>query len=124
VAETSSAAVILTSTHLGFPLSTTQVATGSVFGAGAGRRMVTVSWGVGRKIALAWVLTLPAAAAVGALAARVAASGTAGTTAVAGVAMAVALGIFGLSRRRPVTAENVNELPARAPVCPPTGQAA
>src|SRR4051812_20037105 len=41
-AETTSTAVILSSTHLGLPLSTTQVCTGSIFGAGAGRRMATV----------------------------------------------------------------------------------
>jgi PiT family inorganic phosphate transporter len=117
-AETSSAAVILTSTHLGFALSTTQVATGSIFGAGAGRR-ATVQWGVARNMALAWLLTLPAAAVVGALAARVASSGTAGMTAVAAVAAVVALGMFGLSRRRPVTASNVNEHPALMPVSVP-----
>jgi PiT family inorganic phosphate transporter len=65
---------------------------------------------------LAWLFTLPAAAVVGALADRVASSGTAGTTAVAAVAAVVALGIFGLSRRRPVTASNVNQLPAPMPV--------
>jgi PiT family inorganic phosphate transporter len=117
-AETSSAAVILTSTHLGFALSTTQVATGSIFGAGAGRR-ATVQWGVARNMALAWLLTLPAAAVVGALAARVASSGTAGMTAVAAVAAVVALGMFGLSRRRPITASNVNEHPALMPVSVP-----
>jgi inorganic phosphate transporter, PiT family len=117
-AETSSAAVILTSTHLGFALSTTQVTTGSIFGAGAGRR-ATVQWGVARNMALAWLLTLPAAAVVGALAARVASSGTAGMTAVAAVAAVVALGMFGLSRRRPVTASNVNEHPALMPVSVP-----
>jgi PiT family inorganic phosphate transporter len=114
VAETSSTAVILTSTHLGFPLSTTQVATGSIFGAGIGRRVGTVQWGTAGKMALAWLFTLPAAAVLGALAARVAAAGTTGTALVAAVAAAVALGIFGLSRRRPVTAANVNELPAPA----------
>ena len=122
-AETSSAAVILTSTHLGFALSTTQVATGSIFGAGAGRR-ATVQWGVARNMALAWLLTLPAAAVVGALAARVASSGTAGMTAVAAVAAVVALGMFGLSRRRPVTASNVNEHPALMPVSVPVQHAA
>jgi PiT family inorganic phosphate transporter len=114
LAETSSTAVILTSTHLGFPLSTTQVATGSIFGAGIGRRVGTVQWGTAGKMALAWLFTLPAAAVLGALAARVAAAGTTGTALVAAVAAAVALGIFGLSRRRPVTAANVNELPAPA----------
>jgi PiT family inorganic phosphate transporter len=105
-------------------LSTTQVATGSIFGAGAGRRRAAVQWGVARKMALAWLLTLPAAAVVGALAARVASSGTAGMTAVAAVAAVVALGMFGLSRRRPVTASNVNEHPALMPVSVPVQHAA
>jgi PiT family inorganic phosphate transporter len=124
VAETSSTAVILTSTHLGFPLSTTQVATGSIFGAGIGRRVGTVQWGTAAKMALAWLFTLPAAAVLGALAARVASTGTTGTALVAAVAATVALGIFGLSRRRPVTAENVNELPAPARVPAVAEQAA
>ena len=62
-AGTSTATVILTSSHLGFPLSTTQVATGSVFGAGAGRGVASVHWGLAGQVAIAWLLTLPAAAA-------------------------------------------------------------
>ena len=46
-AGTSTATVILTSSHLGFPLSTTQVATGSIFGAGAARGAASVHWGIG-----------------------------------------------------------------------------
>src|SRR5829696_4230907 len=52
-AETTSTAVILSSTHLGLPLSTTQVCPGSIFGAGAGRRLASVHWGVAGRIALA-----------------------------------------------------------------------
>ena len=66
---TSTAAVILTSSHLGFPLSTTQVATGAVVGAGAGRGVASVHWGLAGQVAVGWLLTLPAAALVGALAA-------------------------------------------------------
>jgi len=51
------------------------VATGSIFGAGAGRRLASVQWGVAGQMALAWLLTLPAAAIVGALAAWAASSG-------------------------------------------------
>jgi PiT family inorganic phosphate transporter len=116
VAEASSTAVILSSTSLGFPLSTTQVATGSIFGAGIGRRLCTVAWGTAAKMGLVWLFTLPAAAVMGALAAHVAATGTVGTTAVAAVAAVLAVGIFALSRRRPVTASNVNDLPVRAVV--------
>jgi inorganic phosphate transporter, PiT family len=111
-AETSSAAAILTSAHLGFALSTTHVCTGSIFGAGAGRRLASVQWGVAGQMAVAWLLTLPSAAIVGALSAWVAGKGTPGTVLVALVALATAAGIYALSRRKPITAENVNDVPA------------
>ena len=111
-AETSSASVILVSSHLGFPLSTTQVCSGAIFGAGAGRRLAKVHWGVAGQMAIAWTLTLPSAGIVGGLAAWVALSGTAGTVFVAVVAVAVAGGIYLLSRRNPVDADNVNDVPA------------
>jgi PiT family inorganic phosphate transporter len=109
-AESSASAVILASSSLGFALSTTQVATGAIFGAGAGRRLAAVRWGVAGQMAVAWVLTLPSAAIVGAVAAWVASTGPAGTVVVAVVAVALAAGIYVASRRRPVTAENVNEV--------------
>jgi PiT family inorganic phosphate transporter len=62
------AAVILASTHFGFPLSTTHVINGGVMGAGAAKRFSAVRWGVAGNIVFAWVLTLPAAALIGALA--------------------------------------------------------
>jgi PiT family inorganic phosphate transporter len=65
-AQGAGAAVILTSTHFGFPLSTTQVISGGVMGSGAGKRLSAVRWGVAGNIATAWVLTLPAAAMIGA----------------------------------------------------------
>src|SRR4051812_38286162 len=61
------AAVILASSHYGFPLSTTQVISGGVMGAGAGKRLSAVRWGVAGNIVVAWLLTLPAAAAIRAL---------------------------------------------------------
>jgi PiT family inorganic phosphate transporter len=109
-AEASTTAVILTSSHLGFALSTTQVATGAIFGAGAGRRLAVVRWSVAGQMAIAWALTLPAAAVVGAVAAWVSSTGTLGTVLVAVVAIALAAGIYAASRLRPVTAENVNEV--------------
>ena len=114
-AGTSTATVILTSSHLGFPLSTTQVATGSIFGAGAARGAATVRWGIGGQVAFAWLLTLPAAAAFGAVAAWMADTGPVGTIIVALVLVGVAGGIYAASRRRPVTADNVNDLPAPSP---------
>jgi PiT family inorganic phosphate transporter len=59
--------VILASTHFGFPLSTTHVINGGVMGAGAAKRLSAVRWGVAGNIVVAWILTLPAAAAIGAL---------------------------------------------------------
>ena len=114
-AGTSTATVILTSSHLGFPLSTTQVATGSIFGAGAARGAASVHWGIGGQVAFAWLLTLPAAAAFGAVAAWMADTGPVGTIIVALVLVAVAGGIYAASRRRPVTADNVNDVPAPSP---------
>jgi inorganic phosphate transporter, PiT family len=65
-AQGAGAAVILASSHYGFPLSTTQVISGGVMGAGAGKRLSAVRWGVAGNIVTAWILTLPAAAAIGA----------------------------------------------------------
>ncbi len=65
-AQGAGAAVILASTHFGFPLSTTHVINGGVMGAGAGKRVSAVRWGVAGNIFTAWLLTLPAAAAIGA----------------------------------------------------------
>jgi PiT family inorganic phosphate transporter len=64
-AQSAGAAVVLTASHLGFPLSTTHVISGAVMGAGAAKRVSAVRWGVAGNIALAWVLTLPCAAVIG-----------------------------------------------------------
>jgi PiT family inorganic phosphate transporter len=66
-AQGAGAAVILTASHAGFPLSTTHVISGAIMGAGAAKRVSAVRWGVAGNIMVAWVLTLPASAAVGAL---------------------------------------------------------
>jgi inorganic phosphate transporter, PiT family len=65
-AQGAGAAVILASSHYGFPLSTTHVISGGVMGAGAGKKVSAVRWGVAGNIVTAWVLTLPAAAVIGA----------------------------------------------------------
>ena len=65
-AESSTAATILASSALGFALSTTQVASGSVIGSGLGRRGSIVRWRTVGRIMVGWLLTLPAAGAVGA----------------------------------------------------------
>jgi PiT family inorganic phosphate transporter len=64
-AQGAGAAVVLTASHLGFPLSTTHVISGGIMGAGAAKRLSAVRWGVAGNIALAWVLTLPCAAVIG-----------------------------------------------------------
>jgi PiT family inorganic phosphate transporter len=66
-AQGAGAAVILASSHFGFPLSTTHVISGGVMGAGAGKRLSAVRWGVAGNIVTAWILTLPAAATIGGL---------------------------------------------------------
>ncbi|MDQ0377094.1 inorganic phosphate transporter [Amycolatopsis thermophila] len=106
-AEASAAATILASSHLGFALSTTHVCSGGVIGSGVGRRLAEVRWSVAGRMALAWLLTLPAAAAVGAVAAKVATLGTVGTVVVGLVLIAAALGIWLWSRRNPVTPHSV-----------------
>jgi PiT family inorganic phosphate transporter len=65
-AQSSGAAVILAASHVGYPLSTTHTISGAVMGAGAAKRVSAVRWGVAGNIVLAWVLTLPAAAVIGA----------------------------------------------------------
>jgi inorganic phosphate transporter, PiT family len=65
-AQTVGAAVILSASHVGFPLSTTHVISGGIMGAGAAKRLSAVRWGVAGNIVVAWVLTLPASAVVGA----------------------------------------------------------
>jgi PiT family inorganic phosphate transporter len=67
-AQGAGATVILASTHFGFPLSTTHVINGGVMGSGAGKRLSAVRWGVAGNIVVAWLLTLPAAAVIGAVA--------------------------------------------------------
>ena len=66
-AQTACASILWATAHNGFPVSTTQVISGSVLGAGATTRLSAVRWGVAGNILLAWVLTIPCAAVVGAL---------------------------------------------------------
>jgi PiT family inorganic phosphate transporter len=114
-AESASATVILASTHLGFPLSTTQVVSGGVLGSGVGRRAAEVHWNTAGKMAIAWIFTLPAAAGVGAGASRLAGSGAVGLVIVAAVGVLAAGAMYLVSRRNPVTPDNVNEAPAPQP---------
>ncbi|GAA2030581.1 inorganic phosphate transporter [Catenulispora yoronensis] len=109
-AESASAAVILLSSRFGYSLSTTHVATGSILGSGVGKAGAAVRWSVAARMALAWVLTLPAAGLVGA-AAYATADGIGGTAGISTVFVVLAASVTGLylaSRRTTVTASNVN----------------
>ncbi|WP_329051637.1 inorganic phosphate transporter [Amycolatopsis sp. NBC_01488] len=105
-AQTSSALVILVSSRLGFPLSTTHVCSGGIVGSGVGRREAPVRWRMAGRMVVAWLFTLPAAAIVGAISGKIASLGAAGTVAVGVVGIGVGAGIWLLSRRHPVTAHS------------------
>ena len=66
-AETSGAAVILTASHFGMPISTTHVISGSIFGVGVSKRLSAVRWKVAFGMIIAWVITIPISGALGAL---------------------------------------------------------
>lgn len=110
-AETSTAATILASSHLGFALSTTQVASGSVIGSGLGRRGSSVRWRAVGRIGLGWLFTLPASGLVGALAALIAHLGTVGVIIDAVIGLFFILFIFWRSRRNKVDADNALPVP-------------
>ncbi len=106
-AETSSAAVILLSSHFGFSLSTTHVATGSILGSGVGMKGASVRWSVAGRMFTAWLVTVPAAAIVGASCYGL--SQVASSYAVLGLLVVVSGGIVAWSRLRPVNHQNVND---------------
>ena len=66
-AESAGALTLLATAHFGIPVSTTHTITGAIVGVGASRRLTAVRWGVTRRIVLAWVLTIPGAAVLGAV---------------------------------------------------------
>ena len=65
-AETGAATAVFIATHFGIPVSTTHAITGAIVGVGATRRWSAVRWGVAGQIVWAWILTIPAAGAIGA----------------------------------------------------------
>jgi len=121
-AETSAASTILISSSLGFPLSTTQVTSGAVVGAGLGKKLASIHWGIVGRIAIAWVVTLPAAALVGGLATWLATANVLGFVVVIVLGVAGALTFVLLARRKPVTHATVNDEhdPDSAPAEPAT----
>ncbi|MDX8052760.1 inorganic phosphate transporter [Lentzea sp. BCCO 10_0798] len=114
-AQTSTATAILASSHLGFALSTTHVASGGIMGSGLGRDRHGVNWGTMGKMAAGWLFTLPAAGIVGALAGKWASTGAVGIIGVAAIGIAVSIGIWILARREPIKPEHiVDEVAAQA----------
>jgi PiT family inorganic phosphate transporter len=111
-AQIASSAVILTSSHMGLPLSTTHVATGSIVGVGVATPSQPVRWRLVREVAMAWVITLPAAGLFGALcyyAAHVI-GGTLGVVVLALVAALYVTLLVRRSRRSTINAKNVNDV--------------
>nr|WP_269810332.1 inorganic phosphate transporter [Kineosporia rhizophila] len=111
-AEGASGAVILISSHLGFALSTTHVATGSILGSGVGRPGAQVRWRVAGRMVAAWVITLPAAGLVGAVTWFVAdllGGGLFGALAITAFLVAAATFMWLHSRKTPVHSGNVND---------------
>ncbi|MET9490555.1 inorganic phosphate transporter [Nocardia sp. NPDC006630] len=110
-AEASSAAIILTSAQFGLPLSTTQVATGSILGTGLGKPGAEVRWGVLGRMATAWLFTLPLAGLVGALCWGIADlfGGLGGVLVDFALLIGLSVYIYLRSRRNPVDTSNVND---------------
>jgi PiT family inorganic phosphate transporter len=99
-AQTVAASVIQLATAWGLPVSTTQVVSGSVMGAGATRRFSAVRWGVARRIVWAWIFTIPASATLAALAALLVEAGPLAVTLAVLVVGAVGLALLVRQRRR------------------------
>jgi PiT family inorganic phosphate transporter len=111
-ADGSSTAVILSASHLGVPLSTTQVASGSILGSGVGRPGAHVRWSVAGRMAVAWMTTLPAAGFLAAVMWWI--GNTIGDLAGAAVVVTLlivsAWAMFVRSRRDKVDQHNVGEI--------------
>ncbi|WP_084461532.1 inorganic phosphate transporter [Nocardia kruczakiae] len=124
-AESTSAAIILTSAHFGLPLSTTQTVTGAILGTGMGRPGAEVRWSVLGRMVVAWVFTLPLAGLAGAICWALAhlIGGLAGVLVVFAILVAMAGLIYLRSRRTPVHAANVNEQWTSLPGADGTGPA-
>ncbi len=110
-AESSSAAVILASSYYGYPLSTTQIVSGGVMGAGLGKRLASVHWEVVGQMLTAWLFTIPAAAALGAGAwemSNLFSNSAAGSVVIAVIAAAGAIVLYRLAQRSRVTPDELD----------------
>ncbi|AEV86244.1 inorganic phosphate transporter [Actinoplanes sp. SE50] len=110
-AQSGAAAVILASSQLGFALSTTHVATGSVLGSGLGRPGGAVRWAVAGRMVAAWLITLPAAAVIGAAMWWIGhlIGGVPGAVVVFLLLVAASVAMWLRSRAHHVSSENVND---------------
>jgi PiT family inorganic phosphate transporter len=126
--ETVAASVILASSHVGFPLSTTQVVSGAVAGSGVGRPGAAVNWRVAGNIVVGWLLTLPAAAAVAAAVygvIDVLGGGETGVIVVSAAMAVAAILLWRANRAKPIEPdEAVSENPAFGPAARPQPVAA
>ena len=66
-AETAGGVILTSMAWLGIPVSTTHAIAGGIMGIGATKRLSAVRWGIGKRIVYAWIITIPASAAVAAL---------------------------------------------------------
>ncbi|KUL29978.1 inorganic phosphate transporter [Actinoplanes awajinensis] len=128
-AQSGAAAVILASSQLGFALSTTHVATGSVLGSGLGRPGARVRWGVAGRMVAAWLITLPAAGLIGAVMWWIGHSigGLAGAIVVFLLLVAASVAMWLRSRGEQIDHDNVNDdwdsPPATTPADPAVKEA-
>jgi inorganic phosphate transporter, PiT family len=99
-AEAATASILWVTAHFGFPVSTTHTVSSAVLGAGsAGSRLSAVRWGLAGNILVAWLITLPAAALVGA-GMELVTRAPGGVTVAVAITAALALGALGASRSR------------------------
>jgi PiT family inorganic phosphate transporter len=110
-AQSSSAAIILVSSHFGYSLSTTHVATGSIVGTGLGKKGAEVRWNVVGRLVTGWMFTLPMSGLVGAgsYALANAIGGTAGVVVDGVLLLAVIAAVYLRSRKTKINYQNVNE---------------
>jgi PiT family inorganic phosphate transporter len=109
--QSSSAAIILVSSHFGYSLSTTHVATGSIVGTGLGKKGAEVRWNVVGRLVTGWMFTLPMSGLVGAgsYALANAIGGTAGVVVDGVLLLAVIAAVYLRSRKTKINYQNVNE---------------
>jgi inorganic phosphate transporter, PiT family len=103
--------VILASSYYGYPLSTTQVVSGGVTGAGLGKRLASVHWDVVGQMVTAWIFTIPLAGLLGAGAWEISdlfSNNAAGSIVIALIAAAGALVLFRLAQRNNVTPDELD----------------